>query len=463
MRRSQNRRASTWFSGRRRIVAAVATLVAFGGIVTVTQVSDAGTRQATQRALAACNRLTAPVTPKSKLSTETRAGTWTTNKGRVTHHADDGAGEVLSTTQMRQSCRATVMRNQGQSTTAGRGRGGGQQAGGQQAGGQQGGGQQAGGQQGGGQQAGGQQGGGQQGGGQQAGGQQGGGQQGGGQQGGGQQGGGQQGGGQQGGGQQGGGQQGGGQQGGGQQGGGQQGGGQQGGGQQGGGQQAVDPAAPGAALGVLANNCDNSQLTAHDGFQNGNRCVSTAFGEVPAAASNASLLITEAPEQVNANQAFEIKVSTRNLIRDRFLAAGQGGYYVESSLLQDGIVRGHFHTACRNLANTNEAPDPAPVPAFFVATEDGKGGRTPDTVTIQVAGLPDAGTTQCAVWAGDGSHRIPMMERANQTPAFDTVRIEVGGGGNNQGQGQGQQGQNQGQQGQNQGQQQGNNRRNNNN
>ena len=107
-------------------------------------------------------------------------------------------------------------------------------------------------------------------------------------------------------------------------------------------------------------------------------------------ANNPSLLITEAPRQVGVNQAFTLKVSTRNLIRDRFLAAGQGGYYVESSLLQDGLVRGHFHTACRMLHNTNEAPDPDPVPAFFVATEDGRAARTPDTVTIQVAG-PAAG------------------------------------------------------------------------
>jgi hypothetical protein len=105
---------------------------------------------------------------------------------------------------------------------------------------------------------------------------------------------------------------------------------------------------------------------------------------------------------------------------------------VESSILQDGIVRGHFHTACRMLESTSEAPgDPEAVPEFFVATEDKQGGRDADFVNIQVAGMPKAGTAQCAVWAGDGSHRIPMMERANQTPAFDTTRIVVGGGGGN--------------------------------
>ncbi|MBM0279695.1 hypothetical protein [Micromonospora tarensis] len=184
--------------------------------------------------------------------------------------------------------------------------------------------------------------------------------------------------------------------------------------------------APGAGLGVLANDCDESRLQPHDGFQNGNRCVSTEFGEVGAAANNPSLLITQFPDQVGQNQPFTLRVSTRNLVRDRFLAAGQGGYYVESSLLNDqGLVRGHFHTACRMLDSLTAPPEPQEVPAFFVATEDGRGGAQPDEVTIQVPGLPESGTAQCSVWAGDGSHRLPMMERANQTPAFDSVRIDV--------------------------------------
>jgi hypothetical protein len=186
------------------------------------------------------------------------------------------------------------------------------------------------------------------------------------------------------------------------------------------------PPAAGGGLEILGNNCAESRLEPHDGFQNGNRCVSTAFGEVGAAETNPSLLITESPEQVQVNQAFDIKVSTRNLVRDRFLAAGQGGYYLESSFLNaEGLVRGHFHTACRMLGNQGEAPDPAPVPAFFVATEDGQGSRDPDVVTVRIAGLPEAGTAQCASWAGDGSHRVPMMQRANQVPAFDVVRVEV--------------------------------------
>src|SRR4051812_42064716 len=181
-------------------------------------------------------------------------------------------------------------------------------------------------------------------------------------------------------------------------------------------------------LTILANTCEDSTLDAHDGFQKGDRCVSTEFGEVGTAANNPSLLITQAPRSVDVNEPFTLKISTRNLIRDRFLAAGKGGYYVESSVLEGGIVRGHFHTACRMLPNLNEAPDPSPVPAFFVATEDSKGGKAPDSVTISVPGLPTAGIAQCASWAGDGSHRIPMMERANETPAFDAVKIQVRAG-----------------------------------
>ncbi|MEV4464828.1 hypothetical protein AB0J51_14520 [Micromonospora echinofusca] len=203
--------------------------------------------------------------------------------------------------------------------------------------------------------------------------------------------------------------------------------GNNGGGNNGGNNGGGNNGGPGSGLGVIANDCDDSRLQPHDGFQNGNRCVSTAFGEVGAAANNPSLLITEFPERVGANQPFTLRVSTRNLVRDRFLAAGQGGYYVESSLLNDqGLVRGHFHTACRMLGSLRQPPEPQEVPAFFVATEDSRGGAEPDDVTIQVPGLPGSGTAQCAVWAGDGSHRVPMMERANQTPAFDVVRIEVG-------------------------------------
>ena len=176
---------------------------------------------------------------------------------------------------------------------------------------------------------------------------------------------------------------------------------------------------------ILTDTCADSKLQLFDGFQNGNRCVSTEFGEVGTDVNNPSLLITQAPRSVAVNAPFTLQISTRNLVRDRFLAAGKGGYYVESSVLTNGIVRGHFHTACRMLTSTKLAPAPDPVPAFFVATEDSKGGAAPDVVTIQVPGLPSAGTAQCASWAGDGSHRIPMMQRANQTPAFDAVRIQV--------------------------------------
>jgi hypothetical protein len=179
-------------------------------------------------------------------------------------------------------------------------------------------------------------------------------------------------------------------------------------------------------LDVLGTDCTNSELEPHDGFEKAPRCVDTSFGEVAAEDKSPSLLITEAPQSVAADAEFTISVSTRNLVRDRFLGAAAGGYYLESSFLNgDGIQRGHFHTACRMLESTNEAPDAAPAPEFFLATQDNGGGEGADTVQITVSGLPDAGTAQCAVWAGDGSHRIPMMQRANQTPAFDAVRITV--------------------------------------
>ena len=182
-----------------------------------------------------------------------------------------------------------------------------------------------------------------------------------------------------------------------------------------------------APLQTLGDKCQgNSKLQLHTGFQDGNRCVATEFGEVTDRAKNPPLLIAQFPNQVRVGQAFTLRISTRNLVRDRFLAAAQGGYYKESSFLNgDGLTRGHFHTACRMLDNTREAPDPTPLAAFFVATEDGGGNGRPDQVTINVTGMPTAGTAQCASWAGDGSHRIPMMQFANEIPAIDVVRITV--------------------------------------
>lgn len=178
-------------------------------------------------------------------------------------------------------------------------------------------------------------------------------------------------------------------------------------------------------LDVLARDCSESQLAPHDGFQKGDRCVDTAFGEVGSAAKNPTLLITDSPDTVQAGQAFTLEVSTQNLIRDRFLGAAAGGYYLESSVLEGGIQRGHFHTACRQIGNGSAAPDPAPAPAFFLATQDNQGGEGVSDVSVQIPKLDEPGQYQCAVWAGDGSHRIPMMERANQIPAFDSVRVTV--------------------------------------
>jgi hypothetical protein len=198
-----------------------------------------------------------------------------------------------------------------------------------------------------------------------------------------------------------------------------------------GGQEPPPPANEGGneannGLDVLGTDCTNSQLEPHNGFEVAPACVDTSFGEVASEDKSPSLLITEAPQTVAVGQDFTLSVSTRNLIRDRFLGAAAGGYYLESSFLnEEGLQRGHFHTACRILDNTNEAPDAAPAPEFFVATQDNGGGAAPDTVQIEVPGIDTAGTLQCTSWAGDGSHRTPMMQRANQTPAIDSVRITV--------------------------------------
>lgn len=192
------------------------------------------------------------------------------------------------------------------------------------------------------------------------------------------------------------------------------------------------PTGPNNGLDVLGRDCSNSKLKPHDGFQDSPACVSTAMGEIAAENKLPSLLITNSPRLVGVNQPFKLVVSTRNLVRDRFLGAAAGGYYLESSFLNaQGLQRGHFHTACRMLASTKQAPDSSIAPAFFLATQDNGGGAAPDSVTIDVpaTATKTAGIMQCTSWAGDGSHRTPMMTKANETPAIDSVRILISGRG----------------------------------
>jgi len=181
----------------------------------------------------------------------------------------------------------------------------------------------------------------------------------------------------------------------------------------------VQPDSPGTS-------CENSNLPLHDGFQNGNRCVVTDRGEVPTAENAPSLLIVSSPFRVRVNQPFEIRVSTRNLIRDFFLPAGAGGYYATRDFLsEDGITHGHVHTSIIPLSTTRSAPDVTAVPTFFLATEDGKGGKTPDTFVVRVPGIATPGLYKVTSWCGAASHAVPMAQRANQTVCVDSVRLVV--------------------------------------
>jgi len=183
-----------------------------------------------------------------------------------------------------------------------------------------------------------------------------------------------------------------------------------------------------AELEPLAVDCSASQLPPHDGNQVAPACIQVSHGEVAAQGNNPQLLVLDSPRRVRAGEDITLRVSSRNLIRDRFLAAGQGGYYLETGTLSGGITRGHFHAACRPLGRADVAPQPDRN-ASFRAVEDGGGGPGADTVTVTLPGLAEQGQAQCVVWAGDGSHRTPLMQFANQVPAFDSVRVDVRGEG----------------------------------
>jgi hypothetical protein len=179
-------------------------------------------------------------------------------------------------------------------------------------------------------------------------------------------------------------------------------------------------------LDILATDCSDSQLPAHTGFQDANRCVGTAHGEVGELGKNPTALIADFPEDgVNVNTPFTITISTRNIIRDRFLGAAVGGYYAEMDLLNaQGFARGHAHLGCRILPNETDAPAPTRS-LFFVAIEDSAGSGTPDQIRVNVTGIPERGKAQCGVWLGGNSHRLPMMQFANSIPGFDMVRFDV--------------------------------------
>jgi len=174
----------------------------------------------------------------------------------------------------------------------------------------------------------------------------------------------------------------------------------------------------------LATSCDQSPLPRHDGFQDAPRCVAVDDGEVPALTP--AVLIARFPRLVRAGRQFQVTISTRNLLRDRFLAAAAGGYYREMSVLDpgSGVVRGHLHAYVQALAG-GVVPDAEAAPLeFFVAIEDGGGGAGVSSVTVSVNGLT-AGRKRLCVTAGDGSHRVPMMRAAKLAAAIDCVRIRV--------------------------------------
>src|SRR5919198_1083956 len=157
--------------------------------------------------------------------------------------------------------------------------------------------------------------------------------------------------------------------------------------------------------------CDESKLEKHDGFQNAPRCVAIDQGEVSAHAPAA--LITNIPDNLQAGQAFQITVSTRNVVRDRFAAAENGGYYhFMSELDGNGITHGHLHLYVQNIGDGAVAPDGDAGPLdFFKAVEDGGGGAGASSITVDVPGL-NAGSYRACVTLGDSSHRPPMMSAA---------------------------------------------------
>ena len=180
-------------------------------------------------------------------------------------------------------------------------------------------------------------------------------------------------------------------------------------------------------LDVLARDCSKSKLSRTTASRRRPPASRPRSARSLRQDNDPSLLITDSPRFVRPNTAFTLKVSTRNLIRDRFLGAAVGGYYLESSVLTER------HPARPLPHRLPDAVQPAvgarsrPGARLLRGDAGQRRWRHPGHRDGQRRrACPTRGIAQCAVWAGDGSHRIPMMERANQTPAFDAVRILVG-------------------------------------
>src|SRR6266508_2950327 len=192
---------------------------------------------------------------------------------------------------------------------------------------------------------------------------------------------------------------------------------------QNGGAQANDPAT-GDGDAPLSKDCGDSPLTVNDGFQKGNTCVAVDSGEV--SDKTPAVLITDAPEEVAAGQDFQVAISSKNVVRDRFLAAATGGYYAERSVLNpNGVQRGHSHVWVQDIGDGQSAPnaDAAPLD-FFKAVEDNGDGD----FTLTITGLT-AGNKKLCVNDADGSHRTAMTKAAKLAMPYDCVRLTVAGGG----------------------------------
>ena len=147
--------------------------------------------------------------------------------------------------------------------------------------------------------------------------------------------------------------------------------------------------------------------------------MNTSMGEIAPEEQLPSLLITDAPRRVGIGEPFKLEVSTRNLVRDRFLGAAAGGYYLESSFLNGAkLQRGHFHTACRMPGVDQVGPRLGAAPEFFLATQDNGGGKRRGQRDDHGAGTATktGGIMQCTSWAGDGSHRTPDDEPGQPDP-----------------------------------------------
>jgi len=172
-----------------------------------------------------------------------------------------------------------------------------------------------------------------------------------------------------------------------------------------------------------SNFCQDSGLTAHNGSQIANTCVSLEIGELPSINNMVSCLIVKPfnEQRIKRNTNFTVSIKISNLSTGFFSDPAVDYYQIRQTLDGNGIIEGHSHVTIQKLVNTN-IPDPR-VFAFFKGLND---KAVNGVLSVVVAnGLPETGRYRICTMNSANSHQPVVMPVAQRGAQDDCVRIVI--------------------------------------